>query len=67
MMLKVYFFAFIFSWGETALQCCVGFCHTTTQISHNYTVITSLLRLPPIPLPTLQGHCKAPGWAPCDL
>ena len=66
MMLKGFFFAFIFSWGEIALQCCIGFCHTT-QISHNYTVITSLLRLPPIPLPTLLGHCKAPGWAPYDV
>ena len=36
---------FFFNWRETALQCFIGFCHTTTQISHNYACITS--RLPP--------------------
>ena len=33
------------NWKKTALQCCVGFCSTTTQISHNYTYILSLLSL----------------------
>ena len=28
---------FIFNWRKIALQCCVGFCHTTMRISHNYT------------------------------
>ena len=28
---------------------CVSFCCTTSQISHNYTYITSLLSLPPLP------------------
>ena len=37
-----------FNWRKIALQCCVGFCHTTTWISHNYTDITSLLSLPPL-------------------
>ena len=32
-----------------ALQWCVGFCHVTTQISHNYTYITFLLSLPVLP------------------
>lgn len=34
------------------LQCCVGFCSTTTWISHNYTYIASLLSQRPTPL----GH-----------
>ena len=33
-----------------ALQCCVGFCHTATRISHKYTYIPFLLNLPPTPL-----------------
>ena len=33
---------FISNWGQIALQCCVGFCCPTTQISHNYTPVTSL-------------------------
>ena len=32
------------------LQCCVGFCGTTTQINHNYTYIPSLWSLPPLPI-----------------
>ena len=37
------FLKFIFNWGKIALQCCVGFCFTAMQISHNYTYIISLL------------------------
>ena len=47
--LSVYFF----NWRKVALQCCVGFCHTTMQISHNYTYIHSLLSLPPLFNPPL--------------
>ena len=36
------------------LQCCVGFCHTTRQISHNYIYVPSLLSLLPPPIPRLQ-------------
>ena len=36
----------------------VGFCHTTTQISHNYTYTRSRSPVPP-------GHHGAPAWAPC--
>ena len=46
-------FNLFFNLRKIALQCCDGFCHTTTQISHNYTYITSLLSLlllPPLPL-----------------
>ena len=39
----------IFNLSITALQCCVGFCHTTTWISHKYTHVHSVLNL----LPTL--------------
>ena len=35
------------------LQCCVGFCHRTTLISHNYTYIPSLLPLSPLVLISL--------------
>ena len=35
--------------GEIALQHSVDVCHTTIQISHNYTYITSLLGIPPFP------------------
>ena len=42
-------FTFIFNWRKIALQCCVGFCRSTMQISCNYTYITSLLNLPPVP------------------
>ena len=38
---------FFFFWLEDdcfiALQCCVGFCHTSTWISHKYTYISPLL------------------------
>ena len=44
---------FIFNLGITALQCCVGFCHTSTWISHRHTHVLLLLTLPltshPIP------------------
>ena len=54
-----------FNWRIIALQCCDGFCHTTTQVSHNYMHIPSLLSLPPTP-PHLTplGHHTAPSWAP---
>ena len=33
MMVQV---CFLFHWRKIALQCCVGFCHTTMQINYNY-------------------------------
>ena len=42
------FFNLFFNWRKIALQCCVGFCRTTAQISHNYTHIPSLLSLTPL-------------------
>ena len=40
---------FIFNWIIIALQCCVGFCHTTTWINHKYTYVPSLVNLAPTP------------------
>lgn len=54
---------FIFNWNIIPLQCCIGFCHISTRVSHRYTHIASLLRLPPTPL----GHRGAPSWAPCVI
>ena len=42
----------MFDWKIIALQCCVGFCHTSTWISHRYTYIPSLLNLPSISHPS---------------
>ena len=39
-----------FIWRTIALQYYVGFCHTTTWISHNYISILSLWNLPPHPI-----------------
>ena len=46
------------------LQCCVGFLHTTVQISHNYTSISSVLGLPALPR-SIPAVIRAPHWAPC--
>ena len=40
-----FFFNLFCNWRKIALQCCVGFCHTTLQVNHNYTYNTSLLGL----------------------
>ena len=46
---------FVFNWKIIALQYCVGFCHTSTWISHRYTYVPSLLNFPPTshPIPAL--------------
>ena len=54
---EVFFLILIFNWRIIALECCVGFYHTTVQISHKcvciniyiyiYIYIPSLSRLPP--------------------
>ena len=35
------------AWRILALQYCVGFCHTSTRISHRHICVPSLLKLPP--------------------
>ena len=41
------FFLLIFNWRIIDIQCCVGFCHTSTWINHRYTYVPSLVSLPP--------------------
>ena len=41
------FFLFIFNWRIIALQCCVGFCHTSVWTGHKYTYVPSVLTLLP--------------------
>jgi len=41
-----------FNWRIIALQCCVGFSHTSAWISHGYTYVPSLLKFPPTSHPT---------------
>lgn len=60
----LFFFNLFLNWRKFALQCSVGFHHTTMQISSNYTCITSLWSLPPFPCATRLGHRRAPGWPP---
>ena len=40
---SLFFFVylFIFNWRMIALQCCVGFCHTSAWIGHRYTYVPS--------------------------
>lgn len=46
---KLFFYLF-FNW-KFSLQCCIGFCHITTRISHSYTYIPCLMILLPLPIP----------------
>ena len=48
-MYLLFFLIYLFNF-KNFLQCCVGFCHTTMQIIHNYTNIPSL----PSHIPSLQ-------------
>ena len=56
-----------FDWRIIALEYCVGFYHTSTQISCRHMSDPSLLKLPPIshPIPPPLGFHRAPDWAPC--
>ena len=44
------------------MQCSVGFCHTTTWISHKDTYVLSLFSLSPDSQPRLS---QSMGWDPC--
>ena len=46
---------FFFSWRIIALQYCVGFCHTSTWISHRYTHISP---------PSWTAPCPSPDSTP---
>ena len=61
-----FFNLFIFNWRVIALQYCVGFCQTSTWISHRSTYVPSLLSLSRTssPHPTLLGCYRAPLWVP---
>ena len=52
------FYYIFFSWKIIVLQCCIGFCHTTVQISHNYIYIyiniSSLIPLSSLPSRSAQ-------------
>ena len=64
--LFLFFTLFIFHWRIIALQYYVGFCRTSTWISHRYTHVPSLLNLSLNPIPSRPLGCHiAPGWAPC--
>ena len=55
-------FLIFFNWRKIVLQSCVGFYHTATQTSHNYTYTPSLVSLPPLPSP--HTYHRTPGWVP---
>ena len=60
--LSLSFFNLSFNWKKVALQYCLDFCCTTTQISHNYIYIYFL---PPLPHHRISlGHHIVPGWTP---
>ena len=71
MFVVLFFFSLFshlfFNWRKIALQCCIGFCWTIMQISHNYTHIPSLSGLSASPQSHPLGHHRAPAWAPCVI
>ena len=56
-----YYFSMSFNCWIIALQCCVGFCHTLTWVSHKYTHVPSFLDFTPTsyPSPPLQVVIEA--------
>ena len=69
-LLALFFFKnFIFNWRVIALQCCVGFCHTSTWIRHRHTYVLSLLNvprtshhIPPHPTPFYWARVSQSTW-----
>ena len=56
----------LFNLRIIALQNCVGFCHTSTWISHRYTYDSSLLNPSPSPTPPHPSRLS-PLWVVPDL
>ena len=54
-------FFLCFNWRKFALRCYNGFYHTTMQISHNDTPITSLLIISPL-LPSHSSRSSQIAW-----
>ena len=56
----LYLFIVIFNWMVIALQYCVGFCQTSTQTSHRFIYVPSLLNLTHLPpRPSSLGGYRA--------
>ena len=49
-------FLFFVNWGIIVLQYCVGFCHTSTGISHRYACIFWVLNTPPSSSPSFPSR-----------
>ena len=52
-------FNLFFNWRKIALQCFIGFCHTTAWTSHNYSYIPSLRSFPPLSI----SHPSRLSWS----
>ena len=61
-MIFIFKILFIFNWMIIALQYCVDFCNTSTWISHRYTYISSLLKIPPTSYPILPFQIVTKHW-----
>ena len=54
--LLFFIFNLFFSWRNISVQCRVGICQTTTQLSYNCTYIPTLFNLPSLPHLTPLGY-----------
>ena len=57
------FFKFMFHWRITALQYCIGLCHTSTWSSHRHTYDPFLLKLPPTSHPSQPCRLSQSTWS----
>ena len=51
-MRRVFFFVSFLNWRIIALQCCDGFCHTSTWFSHRYIYAPPSWTSLPLPIPS---------------